>query len=178
MIASRGRPGALSSVVRAVARLARIRRSVVRRRFGRVLPLNELLTDRWEKARYLGFGERTSVYDSCLVIGDVRVGHDTWIGPNTILDGSGGLSIGSHCSISAGVQLYSHDSVRWALSGGEAPYEYAPTRIGDNCYIGPNSVVSRGVEIGDNSVVGTNSFVNRSWPPNSKLAGNPARSLE
>ena len=50
----------------------------------------------------------------------VTVGAGTWIGPNTLLDGTGGLSIGASCSISAGVQIYTHDSVMWALSGGTA----------------------------------------------------------
>src|SRR5688572_16453516 len=72
-----------------------------RTKFGRVLPLADYLVDRWDKARVLGFGKGTNVYDSCLVIGDVKVGKDCWIGPFTILDGSGGLEIGDGCTISA-----------------------------------------------------------------------------
>jgi carbonic anhydrase/acetyltransferase-like protein (isoleucine patch superfamily) len=29
----------------------------------------------------MGFGEGSSVYDSCLVLGDVRVGKNVWVGP-------------------------------------------------------------------------------------------------
>jgi len=144
-------------------------------RFHRVLPFGDYIVDRWEKARYLGFGEGTSIYDSSLVFGEVKVGKHTWIGPFTILDGSGGLTIGDHCSISAGVQIYSHDSVHWAVSGGAANYEYAETCIENNCYIGPNSVIARGVRIGAGSVVGANSYVDKSWPPGSRIAGNPAQ---
>lgn len=57
----------------------------------RRLPFAELLFDRWERAEELGFGKGTSVYDSCLIFGEVSVADNTWIGPNTILDGSGGL---------------------------------------------------------------------------------------
>src|SRR5688500_2108535 len=146
--------------------------------FKRSLPFNELLFDRWERANHLGFGDRTSVYDSCCVCGDVKVGKNTWIGPYTVLDGSGGLEIGSNCSIAAGVQIYSHDSVEWAISGGVKPYVFAATRIGDNCYIGPNTIIAKGVEIGMGTIVGANSFVNSSFPANSKIAGSPARSLE
>src|SRR5687768_11497360 len=99
-------------------------------RWQRYLPFGDYVSDRWERARKMCFGEGASIYDSSLVMGDVSVGAHTWIGPFTVLDGSGGLEIGEYCSISAGVQIYSHDSVQWALSGGKAPYEKAPVKIG------------------------------------------------
>lgn len=131
--------------------------------------------DRWEKARVLGFGQDSSIYDSALVFGNVSVGKNTWIGPNVILDGTGGLCIGDNCSISAGVQIYSHDSVNWAVSGGVEPYEYAKTRIGDNCYIGPNAVISKGVAIGSGCVIGANSLALENIPPNSNAYGTPCK---
>ncbi len=60
-----------------------------------------------------------------------------------------GLEIGDNCSISAGVQIYTHDTVKWAISGGVEQAERAPVRIGSNCYIVLNTVVSKGVSIGD-----------------------------
>lgn len=144
----------------------------------RSLPFNELLFDRWQRASHLGFGEGTSVYDSCCIFGQVKVGRDTWIGPFTVLDGSGGLEIGGNCSISAGVQIYSHDSVEWAVSGGVKPYVYTATKIRDNCYIGPNTIIIKGIEIGSGTIVGANSYVNRSFPENSKIAGSPARLID
>jgi acetyltransferase-like isoleucine patch superfamily enzyme len=68
--------------------------------------------------------------------------------------------------------------VEWATSGGDAPYVYAPVRIGNKCYIGPNSIIASGVNLGDGCVVGANSFVNKSFPEGSKIAGNPARIIE
>lgn len=144
-------------------------------KYRRTLPFGEYVVDRWEKAQELGFGAGVSIYDSSLVIGEVSVGANTWIGPFTLLDGSGGLSIGEHCSISAGVQIYTHDTVDWALSGGQAAAVRSPTSIGSRCYIGPNVVIARGVTIGDGCVIGANSFVRESIPAGSKAAGTPCR---
>jgi acetyltransferase-like isoleucine patch superfamily enzyme len=151
------------------------RRRDLHARFNRTLPFGDYIVDRWEKAKELGFGEGTSIYDSSVILGDVKVGNDTWIGPFTLLDGSGGLEIGSHCSISAGVQIYSHDTVRRSLSGGADEIERASTRIGSNCYLGPNVVVAKGVTIGDGVVVGANSLVLEDIPPGSKAFGTPCR---
>lgn len=143
--------------------------------YDRYLPLNELLIDRSKKAKLLAFGKGTTIHDSSHVYGDVTVGEYTWIGPFTILDGSGGLSIGSNCSISSGVQIYSHDTVNWAISGGKEKYEYDKVTIEDNCYLGPNVIIQKGVRLGRGSIVGANSFVNKSFPANSKIAGNPSK---
>ena len=144
-------------------------------RWNRTLPFGDYFVDRWEKARRLGFGEGTSIYDSSLVLGDVKVGKGTWIGPFTVLDGSGGLTIGDHCSISAGVQLYTHDTVRKALSGGVREPDRRPTSIGSRCYIGPNTVVAKGVSIGDGSVIGANSLVLEDIPAGRRAYGTPCR---
>lgn len=147
----------------------------VNRSFKRTLPFADYIVDRWEKAKELGFGEGTSIYDSALVLGDVKVGRKTWIGPSVILDGSGGLEIGSYCSISAGVQIYSHNSVKWVMSSGMAKYEYAKTIIEDNCYIGPSTIIAMGVTIGKGCIIGANSLVLHDVPAGSKAFGTPCR---
>jgi acetyltransferase-like isoleucine patch superfamily enzyme len=141
----------------------------------RVLPVGDEISDRWEKAKYLGFGEGTSIYDSSLVIGDVKVGKNTWVGPFTVLDGSGGLEIGDNCSIAAGVQIYSHETVYWALSGGKIDYARARTIIGNCCYIGPNTIVNKGVKIGNHCLVGANSLVNMDMNDFSIAIGSPCK---
>lgn len=148
-------------------------RDVVNNKYSRTLPFGDYISDRWEKAKYLRFGDGTSIYDSSLILGDVRVGKDCWIGPFTILDGSGGLTIGDNCSISAGVQIYTHDTVKKSICAGCVEPEYLPVQIGNNCYIGPNVVISKGVRIGDYCIIGANSLVNRDIPSGVKAWGSP-----
>lgn len=145
--------------------------------YNRVLPIGDLISDRWEKAEYLKFGDRTSIYDSSLVMGDVKVGKDTWIGPFTILDGTGTLKIGDHCSISAGVQIYTHDAVKNCVSAGAMPFEYDPVNIGNCCYIAPNVLISKGVSLGNHCIVCTGSFVNKSYDGYAIVAGTPAKQI-
>ncbi len=150
-------------------------RDEVRGRWDRDLPLQELLSDRWDRARSLGFGEGSSIYADSYVYGDVTVGPGTWIGPFTLLDGSGGLRIGRGCDVSAGVQIYTHDTVHRVLSEGRSPTTHAEVVIGDYCHLGAGAIIAKGVTIGDHSVIGAASFVNRDVPAHSVAAGVPCR---
>jgi acetyltransferase-like isoleucine patch superfamily enzyme len=149
-------------------------RRAMKVKWDRDLPFFELIFDRWERAGRLGFEKGASIYHNSYVYGDVKVGENTWIGPYTLIDGTGGLSIGDWCCISSGVHIYSHDTVRRFVSGGREPTEHGPVRIGDYCYIGPQTVVKAGVTIGDHSIVGACSFVNKDIPPFSIAVGSPA----
>src|SRR5215472_6773612 len=144
-------------------------------RFKRRVSVGDLLTDRWEIAREYGFGEGTSCYDNVLIIGDVRVGKHTWIGPNVILDGSGGgLEIGDYCTICAGTHIYTHDTMNWALSGGKLPAEIGSVRVGSCVFIGPKATIARGVTVGDHVAIGAHAFVNADIPSGRMAAGIPA----
>ena len=149
------------------------RQAEMRQRWRRSLPFGDYVTDRWARAARYGFGEGTSVYDACLVLGDVSVGTNTWIGPFTVLDGSGGLDVGSDTTISAGVQIYTHESLGRTVSQGESPISRARTVVGSHCYLGPNVIVAMGITIGDGAVVGANSLVLGDIPPGKRAHGNP-----
>jgi len=150
----------------------------LRARYQRSLPLADGLFDRWERARRLGFGEGTSIYHSACVFGDVAVGAKTWIGPGAMLDGSGGkLTIGSFCSISAGVHIYTHDTVLWALSGGSLPHRQGAISIGDCVYIGAQCVIAAGVQIGDKCLISANSLLIDNVPSGTIVGGTPAKSI-
>lgn len=146
-----------------------------REQFDRSLPLAEELSNRWQRATDLGFGQGTSIYESALVYGRPEIGTDCWIGPFTIIDGSGGLKIGNNCTVSAGTHIYSHDNIAACLTAGKAEIKRSPTSIGNCVYIGPNVVVSRGVKIGNHCLIGAFALVNRDVPDNAIVVGQPAR---
>jgi len=159
-------------------RLKEKRDHELRATFDRSLPFADAQFDRWDRAKTLGFGDKTSIYDSSFIFGDVKVGVETWIGPFTLLDGSGGgLTIGDHCSISAGVHIYTHDTVLWAVSGGVQQARKSAVKIGSNTYIGAQSVIVAGITIGERCVIAANSLVNRDVLDGTIVGGTPARKL-
>lgn len=144
--------------------------------YNRVLPTNELLFDRWEKARVLNAKEGTSIYDSSVIMGSVEIGANVWIGPFTVIEGlNGKIVIGDYVCISSGVMIFTHDSVKHYLTGGKASYVSGDVSIGRCTQIGSMSMICAGVSIGEHCVIGANSFVNKSIPDNSIAFGNPAK---
>lgn len=53
-----------------------------------------------------------------------------------------------------------------------------PVVIEDNCWLGQNAVILKGVTVGHDSIIGANTVVTRSVPPCSVVAGNPARIIK
>lgn len=144
--------------------------------YQRINPFYEDLFDWKERGAYrFGPDKNITLYNTATVVGDVEVGENTWIGPYSSLDGTGGLKIGRFCSISAAVHIVSHDTVKWALTGGKAPYEYAPIVIGDCCFIGTGAMITKGVTIGHHCVIGANAVVTKDIPDYSIAVGAPAR---
>lgn len=87
------------------------------------------------------------------------------------------ISIGSYCKITTGVIILAHDysiSVARRVFG-EFIGGTAPTKIGDNCFLGMNSIILPGSTIGNNCIVGAGSVVGGGFPDNVVIAGNPAR---
>lgn len=157
-------------------RLRGVLRDETWRRFSRVNPSYEDLFDWKEKGAFVR-GVDVTLYDSTTVVGDVAIGDHTWIGPFCSLDGTGGLTIGRYCSVSAGTHIQTHDTARYAVTGGRAPYDFGPVTIGDCCFLGVSSVVLKGVTIGAHSVVGAGAVVTADVAPYSIVAGVPARRI-
>ena len=151
------------------------KRNEMKEKYNRLLPSGELIFNRYEKANYLNCGEGTSVYDTSVVMGDVKIGKNTLIGPYTLLEGANArLTIGDNVSISSGVMIYTHDSTRYQLSGGRESFKVGDVSIGSNTMIGTMSMIACGVSIGNHCVIGAQSFVNKDIPNYKIAVGVPA----
>lgn len=95
----------------------------------------------------------------------------------TILD-VGRVDIGDNVLLAPNVAIYTaghpiHPESR------NSKYEYGiPVKIGNNVWIGGNSVITPGVTIGDNVVIGAGSVVTRDIPPNCVAVGNPCKVIK
>ena len=83
------------------------------------------------------------------------------------------ISIGDNCYLDDGVRLIAHDAGVVRVTDG--CIRLGRVDIRDNCYIGPNCIILPGVTIGPDVCVMAGSLVNRDIPPNSCVAGVPAR---
>ena len=114
--------------------------------------------------------------DHAWVVGEPVVGEGTWIGAFTMIDGSGGLTIGTGCDISSGAQIYTHSSARRCVSGRRYDeVERQPVVIGDRVFIGAGAIVNMGVTIGDEAVVAAGAVVTGDVAARTIVAGVPAR---
>jgi len=92
-----------------------------------------------------------TIVDDC----DIFIGNNVMFGPNVT------LSAGTH-------------PIHPELRSKNAQYN-VPIQIGNNVWIGANSVVLPGVSIGDNTVIGAGSVVTKDIPANVVAVGNPCK---
>lgn len=108
----------------------------------------------------------------CLYPKNITIGNNSAPGlsPNCYIQGRCGIKIGNNVLIGPGVGIVSSnhdldDYGKWV--------DTPPIEIGNNVWIGMNSVVLPGVKIGDNVAIGANSVVSKNIPSNSIAIGAP-----
>lgn len=110
--------------------------------------------------------------------GRIHIGKGCFLNIGAMVAAHELVEIGDHtmlangCFVSDGSHRYDdpHKPVTW-----QGFTSKGPTRIGSNCWLGANVVVTSGVTIGDRCVIGANSVVTRDIPSGTIAAGSPAK---
>ena len=96
-----------------------------------------------------------------------------------VISSRSGVKIGKHCNIGGNVRIYDHDfhaldaEIRRGPRGCD-DCATNPIIIGDDVFIGAQSIILKGVTIGDRAIIGAGSVVTKDVPADAIAAGNPA----
>jgi acetyltransferase-like isoleucine patch superfamily enzyme len=110
----------------------------------------------------------------------VRIGAGAFLNLGAMVAAQELVEIGDHCMLANGC-FVTDSSHRYDDPGRPVPWQgfesKGPTRIGDNCWLGANVVVTSGVTIGERCVIGANSVVTRDIESFSVAVGAPAKMI-
>ena len=125
-------------------------------------------------------GDRVSIHESTLISanrGHITIGDNSWLGPNSVICGNGGVEIGEHVLIASHcvINTVSHNFDRTDAPMNHQGTNCDPVFIENDVWIGTGAVVLQGVRIGYGSIIGAGAVVTRSIPPFSIALGVPAR---
>ena len=125
--------------------------------------------------------KKAYVSDQAVVIGDVRIGDDCYVGPGAILRADfGRIEIGSGTAVEEGVLIHVYPrspcQVGERVTFGHGAIIHART-IGDLAVIGMGAVISINARIGEGAIVAEGSVVRmrQTIPPAVVIAGNPVK---
>lgn len=145
--------------------------------------LNRLTCNDAAEIRAL-FGELTgqTLDDSFLLIppfyttggGNIRVGRNVFINQNCTFYDLGGITIADEVLIGPNVSLITSGHPVAPAQRREV-VTASPIVIERNVWIAAGALLLAGVTVGENSVVAAGAVVTRNVPPNTLVAGNPAR---
>lgn len=117
---------------------------------------------------------------------NISVGDNTFVNTNCIFLDNNKITIGKNGLIAPFVQIYTAGhplsaSKRAAIpkgNGGSYVTFTKPVTIGDNVWIGGNTVIMPGVTIGDSTVIGAGSVVTKNIPAKVLAFGNPCKVIK
>ncbi len=109
--------------------------------------------------------------------GLMRIGDETWIGPQAFLHSAGGIEIGARVGIGPAVRIITsfHAEAGRSIPILNSPIEFAPVVIEDDCDLGVGAIVLPGVRIGKGAQLGAGAVVTEDVPPYSVAVGVPAK---
>ncbi|WP_317168577.1 acyltransferase [Mucilaginibacter agri] len=86
------------------------------------------------------------------------------------------IEIGDKVTITSGVRILTHDGSTWLMNDKKGRrFLYRSVKIGNNVFIGVNSIIMPGVIIEDDVIVAAGSIVTKSIPGGVIVGGNPAK---
>lgn len=95
--------------------------------------------------------------------------------PGIYIQANNGINIGSNVGFGAGSKIISANHSHIDHSKHD---KCDPIIIGNNVFVGANSIILPGVKIGDNVVIGAGSVVAKNIPSNSIAVGNPCKVIK
>jgi len=120
------------------------------------------------------------VHPTAVIIGDVIIGQNCYIGPNAVLRGDfGRITLNQGCNVQDTCVVHSFPNKDCVIEQdghiGHGAILHG-CHIGRNALVGMNAVIMDDVSIGDESLVAATAFVKSGFkcPPRSLLAGSPA----
>lgn len=109
---------------------------------------------------------------------NIEVGKNFFANYNCTIIDVAKVKIGDNCFIAPNVSIYTAGHPIHPITR-NSQYEYGKEiTIGDNCWIGGNSVICPGVHIGNNVVIGAGSVVTKDIPDMVVAAGNPCKVIK
>lgn len=131
--------------------------------------------------RRFWLGKRSVVESYCCInnaVGDVTIGDNTRIGIHSTIIGP--VCIGHHVNLAQGIVVtaLNHQFGNTALRVDQQGISTKPVVIGDDVWIGANSVILPGVTIGSHCVVAAGAVVTKDVPSNTVVGGIPAKVLK
>ena len=89
------------------------------------------------------------------------------------------ITLGERVEITYGVRFITHDGAAWCLRNYDERFKeldlLGPIKVGNNVFIGNNTIILPNVTIGDNVIIGAGSIVTKDIPSCSVAAGVPAK---
>lgn len=123
------------------------------------------------------------LYQRCIIVarygGKIEIGEHCGISGSTIYSWDS-IKIGNYTRIGANCKIIDNDfhpvELEYRHKGlNEQFTKRASISIGNDCFIGMNSIILKGTKLGNNVIVGAGSVVHGEWPDNCIIAGNPAK---